>query len=209
MDTRQVRAALPDSLLNDYLADDEFMDMFDESVSIDFLGTFFGWLWELFLKHIFSESMMPFWKIIFYIIIIGIFAYFISRFFNISPRSLFYGPKKSLNQETDTAISDQDLKTDTTDKLNLAIENKDYREALRLLFINTLQKLNMKKHIILGRGKTNLEYYRELKDPDLKDGFSQLVLIFDYVWYGEFPLSEERFSGFHNHFNQYQNRLGV
>jgi len=68
--------------------------------------------------------------------------------------------------------------------------------------------LQKNRLIIFQKGKTNLEYLREISKPDFQSGFRNLALIFDYVWYGEFAISEERFKRFQQYFNDYHKLLG-
>ncbi len=207
IDTSSNNRILSDSLLNPYLEDEAFQEMLEEQARVSFWGAIKNWLWEHIFSHVFSEGMMPLWETLFYLIILAIFIYFISRFFNVSYRGLFFGQKSRPGQVSTGIIHDVDLHTDLAERLNEAINDKNYREALRILYVQTLQKLNLHKHIVLSRGKTNLEYYRELGDPDLKSKFQQLTLFFDYVWYGEFPISQKRFANFKQYFDEYKKQL--
>ncbi|MEI7487385.1 MAG: hypothetical protein WCJ72_08235 [Chryseobacterium sp.] len=53
-----------------------------------------------------------------------------------------------------------------------------------------LKKLSDKKSINWNPEKTNKDYVTELKVPNLKNEFSNLSYIFEYVWYGEFSIDE-------------------
>ena len=67
---------------------------------------------------------------------------------------------------------------------------KDFRSAIRYRFLQVLKQLSDKNKILWMPEKTNKDYAVEFKDSSLKASFLELVYIFDYVWYGEFSISE-------------------
>lgn len=75
-----------------------------------------------------------------------------------------------------------------------AVANRDYRNAVRLVFLQSLKLLADKQHINWQAGKTNHEYVDEIQMPDVKKGLGQLSYYFDYAWYGGFTISEIQFS---------------
>ncbi|MBN2426019.1 MAG: DUF4129 domain-containing protein [Calditrichaceae bacterium] len=203
-----IQRVLPDSALNVYQADKDFQKMFSERTQVSVWGMIWAWFWYNILRFIFTPALMPFWHALFYIVIAGIFIYFISRVLKSSPRGLFFKSRKAAQTGNPAVFSTEDINSDASDKLKQAIENKDFREALRILFVRTLQLLQKNRLIIFQKGKTNLEYLREISKPDFQSGFRNLALIFDYVWYGEFAISEERFKRFQQYFNDYHKLLG-
>jgi hypothetical protein len=75
-----------------------------------------------------------------------------------------------------------------------AVANRDYRNAVRLVFLQSLKLLSDKQHINWQAGKTNHDYVDEVQTPDVKKGLGQLSYYFDYAWYGGFTISEVQFS---------------
>lgn len=75
-----------------------------------------------------------------------------------------------------------------------AVANRDYRNAVRLVFLQSLKLLADKQHINWQAGKTNHDYVNEVQTPDVKNGLGQLSYYFDYAWYGGFTISEAQFS---------------
>jgi hypothetical protein len=75
-----------------------------------------------------------------------------------------------------------------------AVANRDYRNAVRLVFLQSLKLLSDKQHINWQAGKTNHDYVDEVQTPDVKKGLGQLSYYFDYAWYGGFTISEMQFS---------------
>lgn len=80
--------------------------------------------------------------------------------------------------------------TDFDNLVNQALQNNDYRLAVRYQYLKTLHKLADKNCIELARDKTNFQYVQEIADPDLKNDFASLTLNYEYVWYGEFRIDK-------------------
>jgi hypothetical protein len=94
------------------------------------------------------------------------------------------------------------------DKLiNQAIQDKDYRMAIRYLYLQSLQRLSTNGLVQLEAEKTNYQYINELNNTVYKDDFLWLTLNYEYVWYGEFEVNEEVFGKLKNSFEQFNNRL--
>lgn len=89
-----------------------------------------------------------------------------------------------------------------------AKQNNDYRLATRLIFLYSLKILSDQQLIRWLPGKTNHDYLDEVAQPDLKDGFQELSLYFDYAWYGNFRVSEEIFQKVEGVFLQLKNKVG-
>ena len=70
----------------------------------------------------------------------------------------------------------------------------DYSKAVIYLFSHALVEMDGARCIRLERGKTNRVYLRELRDRDQLRGFtSQLVVAFEYAFFGRHVLSQEAF----------------
>ncbi|MFP4543519.1 MAG: DUF4129 domain-containing protein [Candidatus Kapaibacterium sp.] len=86
----------------------------------------------------------------------------------------------------------QDIKkTNLNSLLKQALEEQNYREAVRYRFLIVLKQLNQDGHIEWMPDKTNTEYLKEIKDPALKDSFGKICYVFEHVWYGGFSVSGE------------------
>lgn len=75
-----------------------------------------------------------------------------------------------------------------------AIHQKDYRSAVRYLFIDALARLDDRGLIYRIARKTNQQYLAEIQQPELKELVATLMLQFEYVWYGEFTPNEQQFN---------------
>ena len=74
---------------------------------------------------------------------------------------------------------------------------QDYRQALRLLYLAALLKLDEIGALRYDRALTNREYVRQvILSPALADTLRPVVETFDDVWYGYRPLTPEGYATF-------------
>ena len=53
--------------------------------------------------------------------------------------------------------------------------------------------MNQKEIIVWGLQKTNADYYREIEKIDLKKPFANITRLYEYIWYGDFPIDENKY----------------
>lgn len=92
-----------------------------------------------------------------------------------------------------------------------AIENallvKDYRLAVRLLYLRCLKQLS-DSHIINWKvDKTNNAYLNEITDTEQRRHFSVVTRQFEYVWYGDFPVDGQSFQNINILFQEFKRHL--
>lgn len=75
-----------------------------------------------------------------------------------------------------------------------ALKENNYRLATRYLYLKSLKTLAHNNLIDWHYDKTNSDYLNEIKDLQLKALFKRVSYIYEYVWYGEFPIDEEKFN---------------
>lgn len=83
------------------------------------------------------------------------------------------------------------------------LARKEYRLALRALFLGTLASLSRRNLIRVARFKSNRDYENELRSrnhvfPELVAAFAENRTIFESVWYGAHPVTPERLEQFEN-----------
>ena len=76
------------------------------------------------------------------------------------------------------------------EKISEALNNSEFRLAIRWQYLKTLFLLDKKQIIVFAPHKTNIDYGTELKGKLFYDTFIKLSRIYEYVWYGEFALKE-------------------
>lgn len=91
--------------------------------------------------------------------------------------------------------------------INNAEKNKNFRVAIRYLYLQTLQKLFESGLLQYTAGKTNYQYITELSQSGFKKEFSSLTLNYEYVWYGRFNVSEDVYFSINNRFKQFNQNI--
>ncbi|PQJ81737.1 hypothetical protein [Polaribacter glomeratus] len=99
----------------------------------------------------------------------------------------------------DEDIHEIDLET----LLRQAIEQKEFRLAIRYYYLTSLKCLSSKKIINYHKDKTNSDYIFEIQNEELKSKFSYLSYVYTYVWYGEFSVDENNFVAAQNKYQSF------
>lgn len=154
--------------------------------------------WERFLERVRrfifgqSEAGQTFWKVLLYALAVGAVLFVVFGLLKIGPRSFFGKSSGQLTPEF--AELDEDIHAMDFDQLvTQALQQQNYRQALRLLYLETLKFLSEKGHIEWQADKTNLDYRLELAGTRWQGAFDELTLHYEYVWYGDFPLDQVGF----------------
>ena len=121
----------------------------------------------------------------------------------------FWNFKKSKNKVAEKLVyEDEDIhETDIDGLLQRAINNKEYRLAVRYYYLSVLKVLSDKKLIEYHKDKTNSEYLFEIEDAVSRKQFSYLSYVYSYVWYGEFSIDETNFKLAQNKYQSFKNSL--
>ncbi|MEX0719018.1 MAG: DUF4129 domain-containing protein [Balneolaceae bacterium] len=84
-------------------------------------------------------------------------------------------------------------KTDLDKLLGEALAENRFSDAVRILYLQTLQELNNLGLISLKPDKTNHDYLRELDQHATAPFFFRLTLFYEYVEYGNFKIEKSGF----------------
>jgi hypothetical protein len=84
-------------------------------------------------------------------------------------------------------------KTELERRLETAINENNYREAIRIYFIFALKDLSNKNWIDWEKEKTNISYLYEMRGRSQYNQFNEAVNIYDHVWYGEIDITKEQY----------------
>jgi len=196
------------STLSQFYTEDAFNYVNGEEAETGIWNQIKFWIWYNILRFIFSDTAYPVFRILFYIIITGIFIYFILRILKIDITGMFYK-----NRQTKSTIDEKIIKeSDAIDLEKLIQENMKkgaYREVIRLLFLRLLQILNKRGLISWSRDKTNADYIQEIGDRNLKEQFGYLSFLFEYIWYGDFRVTENRFKKIQQTFDDFHKNYNL
>ncbi len=141
----------------------------------------------------FTINLGPFsW--FFYLVIIIAVLYLVYILLNEGGTGLFSSKqsKKLDNHEEITADNIQNV--DINALINDAENNHDYRLAIRYYYLLVLKTLSIKNHIKFEEDKTNAEYLNEINSKPFCTTFSYVSYLYNYIWYGKFPLNTEQYA---------------
>lgn len=139
-------------------------------------------------------------------LIIGFVIYLIVRvILNKEGMWIFGRQHKNIHTEDIMAenIHEMDFRQLTNDTKNTG----NYRLAVRYYYLWLLKKLSQREIIDWHWDKTNSDYLYEIKDSNLKKDFEYLSYLYDYSWYGEFPIDEAAFGKAEKAFQKTLNTL--
>lgn len=91
--------------------------------------------------------------------------------------------------------------------LQTAINNKQYRLAIRYYYLSILKGLSDNNQIEYHKDKTNSEYQLEIKNKTTRVQFSYLSYVYSYVWYGEFAIDETNFKQVEKKYQSFKTNL--
>lgn len=91
---------------------------------------------------------------------------------------------------------------DLEKEIKNALEQKNYRLAIRFMYLKSLKTLSLQNLIEWNFEKTNSDYYREIENPGIKENFQKISYWYDHIWYGEFTLDEKDFQNAQKDFDQ-------
>ena len=141
--------------------------------------------------------------ILFGVVIIGILA-----LSGLNPTTLFRKKIKNINDLEGNITDEKDIhKIAFETELEKAIREKKYNIAVRILYLETLKKLNDGNWIIWQLNKKNWEYVRESESQNLRKDFTFITNSFDYVWYGNFKIDEPTYNLMQQKIRTFQQKI--
>lgn len=170
-----------------------------------FLNWFFQTLRDNFGINISPEAMQVL-KFFIYLLMGGLVIYLLVRFFVGENVSSIFSNKSS-------GTIDLNLSEDHIDNIDLnallmsALEQKDYRLAIRYQYLKALKSLSRTGIIDWHYEKTNWDYQREIKAPTIQLIFKEVSYLYDYIWYGEQIIDEKKYHAAEARFVALENQI--
>lgn len=173
-------------------------------------GRFWRWIGYI-LDQIFggkSTSDGGFTKVLFIILrwvltalLVAAIGFIIIKIFGLDLR-LLTGKSKAIDVPYEESLENiHEINFD--DQIENALQNGNYRLAVRLLYLKTLKNLSDKQLINWQLEKTNQAYVAEIENPTYKQEFNKLTNQFEYIWYGEFFIDKNSFEPINQSFSQF------
>ena len=112
---------------------------------------------------------------------------------------VFYSGNPIQNPDFEIASAGEEP-PDLDEAIRTQVEQKQFRLAIRLLYIKIINQLRIKEFIRYSQEKTNIDYLRELSNKELKSDFANVTSIYNHVWYGDVEIAEDQFLKFEKSF---------
>lgn len=147
-----------------------------------------------------------FLKLLPYLLVMAIAAFGVWLFTRLNPGNYLLAPK----EEPEVFLSEEEkiIKSENiSDLIEKAIRDGDYRLAVRYYYLQLLRQLNAKELIHYEFQKTDTEYLNELRKEHFRPELKKLMRIYDFIWYGSFPISEDDFQKTQRSFQDFQTSL--
>ncbi len=122
-------------------------------------------------------------------------------------RRVFQGAPTS--QATVFSDSDDIHEMDLPTMISEAEEQGDLRRAIRLHYLMVLKRAVQSGLLRWSPDFTDHDYVAQLTDSQVREQFSQLTAIFQWVWYGDSPITPERYALLRNSFMEFEARPTV
>lgn len=184
-----------DSLvINDYLADSEFLYDRPQITTESLLERFRRWL-RNWLRELFGDDENGDWTDkLFYALAVVIIAFVIARLMGLQPQ-LFVRKRGQAPQEF--IIGDENIHAIEFEKAIAKAEAQgNFRYAIRLHYLQLLKVLADSGMIRWELQKTNTQYVAEMSQSPFSEDFAALTHSFAYTWYGHFEVTPTVYNEF-------------
>ncbi len=128
-----------------------------------------------------------------YAIILGIIIFVLVKIFKNKEGNWFFSKKKTVVNPEVNPLEEDIHEIDFPAMISQYERAENYRMAIRYQFLLVLKILTDNEKINWHIEKTNSDYLKEFTDTNDKKQFEKIAYIFDYVWYGEFPINKEKY----------------
>lgn len=207
-DSQRIPVSLNPEKIETYKNDDAFHYV-DPAEEANWQTLFKQWLsniWNSFWHWLLGDSQgSGFWSFVIhilpYLILAGLIGFIIWLFFKLNPGA------RLLQTKEEPAIffteEEEIIKTKDIQKLiDKALKNNNYRLAVRFYYLLILKRLTEAELIEYEFDKTNSDYFSEITSETINTGFRKATNLYDYIWYGNFTVTEADFKKAQVTFNQ-------
>jgi hypothetical protein len=175
---------------------------YEEAISVapDWWITFKNWIASIFIKFFewlfgvekAAGAFGTFLHLVPYVLL-AVFLFILIKFFiGVNTRAVLHAKKS----QAIVALSEEEhiIKNEDIQQLiENAIGQKDYRLAVRYYYLYILQLMSEKELIVWELQKTNEDYKLELQKQELVEPFATSTRLYNYFWYGEFPIDKTKY----------------
>ena len=170
------------------------------------VARFLAYLWQKIGEFLSSDAYRTVWQYVFLAAIAAIVIYLLLKAEVLGSLFAKRAQQGGLDYET---IAENIHEINFDEAIASAVEQQNYRLAVRLLYLQTLKRLTDAELIQYKPDKTNRQYVYELAGSSQQADFEQLTRQFEFVWYGDFPVDASRFEELQTQFRQFSGSLSL
>ena len=157
-------------------------------------------------NNVFSINLEPFsW--FFYIAITIAVVFLVYILITEGGSNLFTSNKNKIINTHDDITADNIENADIHALIKHAENENNYRLAIRYYYLLVLKTLSLRNHIKFEDDKTNNEYLNEIKSKSFSKDFAYISYLYNYIWYGEFPLNINKYNKAKSNFYSFLNQV--
>jgi len=186
--TAVVRRTTPTDALSRFRADPAFQYDGRSPAQLSLWQRIKAWIWTHLLKPFDNPALSPVWNGLFYLFVAGGMFFAVMKLLKMDAEGVFFRRRRRENGPVEINVDAPNADLDRL--IEKAVSANDFRRAVRIIYRKALRDLAERDLIHWRRERTNQEYLAELSVPRLRRPFAALTYLFEYVWYGEFPVNE-------------------
>jgi Domain of unknown function (DUF4129) len=195
---------MSDSAVNAYKKDPDFDYMSTHLSGESLYSRFMRWLARIFYSVGENRFWSAFLKILLYLGCGTLVIFAIIKIAGLSENAI--RSTSGSDEGVDYSVTHDDIYAiNFNEAIQKAIADKQYRFAVRLLYLKSLRGLADKELINWKINKTNYQYLSELESAAAHQPFKSLTRAYEYIWYGELPINESQFNELHKQFIHFSN----
>ncbi|MEM8484141.1 MAG: DUF4129 domain-containing protein [Bacteroidota bacterium] len=146
---------------------------------------FLDWLSRIFD----TNNQGSIWEYVMYGVAIGLVLFAVLRVMKMDFRALF-SPRDGPVPEIVELPEELRQETNFIALAEAATNEGHFRLAARMYYMHVLRALDANNIIGWSPRKTNQDYLKECRNSDIHTSFRRLTYLFDYAWYGDFPVDQ-------------------
>ena len=202
IDTLDLDIRIPsENILQAYLIDPDFNYDYTKPEPDDWFAKIKNWINQQIISLTRSESFSTILDYLYYGLMLLALILIVRGLMKGDRRGMFFG---NINSEKIkfSEHKEEIIMPNLEELISSAIQRKDYKLAVRYLFLKSLQLLSSNGIIELKENKTNYQYLSEIKNVSVSNAFRKTTSRFERVWYGDFPIDNSVFLVSQQEFNE-------
>jgi Domain of unknown function (DUF4129) len=194
-----------DARLKDYQNNRDYRYDRDYVTPQNPLAKFWNWFTDKLFEFFRSKSYQDVWQYVILAALVGLTIWLLIKSGFLG--NMFVGKTIKSDELNYELLTENIHELNFADLIAEATTQRNYRLAVRLYYLKTLKQLSDKNLINWQPTKTNRLYLYELTQKNLKPDFEGIIRQFEYVWYGEFTVSEADFKEISDDFSVFSDKI--